>query len=62
MTDETPRTDAAAIRSEKAWFDEARVVDAEWVELSVTTADGEHVYYRVPRRTHFRNLDDKRAA
>ena len=39
-------------------FDAARPVDREWMELSVTTSEGNQVYFRVPRRTLFRDIDD----
>lgn len=40
------------------WFDEVRVVDSEWVELGLTTPQGERIYYRIPRRTLFRGIDE----
>ncbi|HEX3588186.1 MAG TPA: hypothetical protein VHV74_01045 [Pseudonocardiaceae bacterium] len=39
------------------WFDDARVVDREWVEYSVTTSSGQQVRYRIPRRTLFTAID-----
>lgn len=42
---------------EERWFEDVRIVDKEWVELLVTTPGGEKVYYRVPRRTLFREID-----
>lgn len=43
--------------AEEPWFEEARIVDQEWMELLVMTPKGEKVYYRVPRRTLFRDID-----
>jgi hypothetical protein len=43
--------------TEEPWFEEARIVDQEWIELLVMTPKGEKVYYRVPRRTLFRDID-----
>jgi hypothetical protein len=42
--------------SEAQWFDEAREIDDDWIEVVLKTADGE-VSYRVPRRTHFDAVD-----
>jgi hypothetical protein len=42
---------------DEPWFDEIREIDAEWVEVKVTTSKGEIVYYRIPRRTLFPNID-----
>jgi hypothetical protein len=39
------------------WFDQARILDQEWVELDVTTPRGEKVFYCVPRRTLFQAID-----
>ena len=39
------------------WFNVARVVDDEWVELEVTTTKGVLVQYRLPRRTLFSVID-----
>jgi len=35
------------------WFEAARIVDPDWVELDVTTAVGKKVQYLFPRRTYF---------
>jgi hypothetical protein len=43
--------------AEEKWFDTARVLDAEWLELTVTTPAGEVVHYRIPRRTLFDDID-----
>lgn len=39
------------------WFDDASVIDPEWVEVRVKTSRGDEVLYRVPRRTHFEKVD-----
>lgn len=39
------------------WFDNARILDQEWVELSVKTPAGNQVLYRIPRRTLFEKVD-----
>ncbi|MFD4636940.1 hypothetical protein ACFWN2_06470 [Lentzea sp. NPDC058436] len=41
------------------WFDEARVVDLNWVELSLTTPVGDSVSYRIPRWTFFKEIDQE---
>jgi len=40
-------------KTQDQWFDTARVVDPDWVELEVTTAIGKKVQYRFPRRAYF---------
>lgn len=48
----------SATRSDDdAWFDEMRIVDAEWVEVRVRTSKGNQARYRVPRRTLFDKVD-----
>jgi hypothetical protein len=42
---------------DKPWFDDISEIDAEWVEVKVTTSKGEIVYYRIPRRTLFSDID-----
>lgn len=42
---------------DKPWFDEIREIDPEWVEVKVTTSKGETVYFRIPRRTLFPEID-----
>jgi hypothetical protein len=55
MTSRTPASpDAAGDR----WFDDAQIIDEDWIELSLTTPGGEHVRYRIPRRTHFDTVDN----
>jgi hypothetical protein len=46
-----------ATLAEPPWYDDAEVVDGEWIEVSVTTSNGEKVYYRIPRRTLFHRID-----
>ncbi len=57
----TKRADPA-VDKEEPWFDEVRIIDADWVELSVTTAHGEAVHYEVPRRTTFSTIDRLRTS
>jgi hypothetical protein len=54
-----PKAEDLGSRREEQWFDDFRVVDSEWAEVSVTTSRGERVYYRVPRRTLFRKIDEQ---
>ncbi len=49
---------AEATLDEGRWYDEIHIVDGEWIEVSVTTPRGEKVYYRIPRRTLFRDIDE----
>ena len=44
-------------QSNEPLFDAARLVDREWMELSLTTPDGDKAYFRVPRRTLFAGID-----
>jgi hypothetical protein len=48
---------APAEGEDETWFDEARVVDPEWLEFSLTTPLGNQVRYRVPQRTLFEGMD-----
>ena len=41
------------------WFDKARIVDRNWVELSLTTPVGDSVSYRIPRWTFFEEIDQE---
>ena len=43
---------------EQSWFDDVRIVDSEWIELSVTTVQGEKVWYSIPRRALFSVADE----
>lgn len=53
-----PLGNGVASSEKEPWFDYARDIDPEWIELRVTTKDGEHVYYRIPRRTFFQEIDE----
>ena len=57
MTDERRVAETGAEAGEP-WFHDARIVDSEWVEFSVTTSRGDTVRYRVPRRTTFEGIDE----
>ena len=45
-------------KDEQPWFDDLRIVNNEWIEVSVTTIRGEKVWYRIPRKTLFSAADD----
>jgi hypothetical protein len=44
-------------QADEEWFDAVHIIDAEWVELDVTTSQGETVHYRIPRKTLFESID-----
>jgi hypothetical protein len=44
--------------AEAPWYDKVEVVDAEWINVSVTTTNGDQVHYRIPRRTWFHKIDE----
>jgi hypothetical protein len=41
-----------------SWFEHRQNIDGEWAEVSLTTCNGDHVSYRIPRRTLFKDLDE----
>ncbi|WP_370970047.1 hypothetical protein [Amycolatopsis sp. cg9] len=43
---------------EDLWFEHRENIDGEWAEVSLTTCNGDHVSYRIPRRTLFKDLDE----
>ena len=43
---------------EGSWFERRQNIDSEWAEVSLTTRTGDHVSYRIPRRTLFKDLDE----
>lgn len=45
-------------RIDEPWFDDLRIVNSEWVEISVTTTYGRKVRYRIPRQTLFAAADE----
>lgn len=45
-----------SVEEDGPWFGQAREIDSDWIELAVSTPDGQ-VHYRVPRRTHFDAVD-----
>ncbi|SEB44328.1 hypothetical protein SAMN04489727_1792 [Amycolatopsis tolypomycina] len=44
--------------TEGSWFEHRKNIDGEWAEVSLTTCNGDHVSYRIPRRTLFKDLDE----
>lgn len=52
----SPETTASTETAGSDWYDQARVIDNEWVEIVLNTG-AEEVRYRVPRRTHFDAVD-----